>query len=408
MRLEEKEKTIELSVEDTGCGIPGEVGERLFERFYQSKHSESSLKAGFGIGLFLAKTFVEAHKGQLDYTTKLEQGTTFCISLLKGQEHFETTQIYPVGTRKSGMLEELNVQEETPIPEAHGTDLLLQRDTSMDTLITGGHTMLLVDDNEEIRAYLRQVFKDSFTLFEAGNGKEGLAMAIQHMPDIIISDIVMNEMTGIEFCKAIKEDPALSHIQLILLTGSSSAEIKLKGVECGADDYITKPFERDLLLARVSNLLKSRNNLQKYFYNEITLRKNDLSISEDYKVFLEKCIETVEEHIDRDDFSIKFFAKEMGMSHSNLYKRVKQVSGQSISSFIRFIRLRKAAGLLISTDCNVNEAAFQVGIADSKYFRLQFAKLFGMNPSEYKKRYHQAFQKSYTVHVKAVKARPAL
>lgn len=406
MELTEQENSIAISVEDTGCGIPDEVGARLFERFYQSRHNESSLKAGFGIGLFLAKSFVEAHKGRLTYTTKLEEGTTFSISLLKGHAHFEARQIAGVPAPKSVILEELNIQETTPLPEAPATEQLPQRDTSMDTLITSGHTMLIVDDNEGIREYLRQVFQGSFRLFEAGNGKEGLAMAKQHLPDIIISDIVMNEMTGIEFCTAIKEDPALSHIQVILLTGSSSAEIKLKGVECGADDYITKPFERELLLARVTSLLKSRNNLRKYFYNEITLRKNDLTISEDYKVFLERCIETVEAHIDRDDFSIKLFAKEMGMSHSNLYKRVKQVSGQSINSFIRFIRLRRAAELLISSDCNVNEAAFQVGISDSKYFRIQFAKLFGMNPSEYKKKYHQAFQKNYTVHEKAIKTRP--
>lgn len=407
VRLKENDNTVELSVEDTGCGIPEEVGERLFERFYQAKHNDASLKAGFGIGLFLAKTFVEAHKGQLEYTTRLEHGTTFCISLLKGQEHFAAAQIFSDSTRKSHMLEELSVEDVMPFSEAHEESELLQRDTSMDTLITDVHKILLVDDNEEIRAYLRQVFKDNFTLLEAGNGKEGLAMAMQHMPDIIISDIVMDEMAGIEFCQAIKEDAALSHIHFILLTGSSSAEIKLRGVECGADDYMTKPFDRELLLARVFSLLKSRNNLQKYFYNEITLQKNNLSISEDYKVFLEKCIETVEAHIDRDDFSIKFFAKEMGMSHSNLYKRVRRVSGQSINSFIRFIRLRKAAGLLINTDCNVNEAAFQVGIADSKYFRQQFVRLFGMNPSEYKKKYHQAFQKNYTVHQKAVKMRSA-
>lgn len=407
VRLKENGQTVELSVEDTGCGIPEEAGERLFERFYQAKHSEASLKAGFGIGLFLAKTFVEAHKGRLEYTTRPGQGTTFCISLLKGCEHFAATQIFADSTRKSCILEELSVEDVTPLPEVHEESAVLQRDTSMDTLITDGHKILLVDDNEEIRAYLRQVFKDNFTLLEACNGKEGLAMAIQHMPDIIISDIVMDEMAGIDFCRAVKEDEALNHIHFILLTGSSSAEVKLRGIECGADDYITKPFDRELLLARVSSLLRSRNNLQKYFYNEITLQKNNLSISEEYKVFLEKCIETVEAHIDRDDFSIKFFAKEMGMSHSNLYKRVRRVSGQSISSFIRFIRLRKAAGLLINTDCNVNEAAFQVGIADSKYFRQQFVRLFGMNPSEYKKKYHHTFQKNYTVHAKAVKMRSA-
>jgi signal transduction histidine kinase/ligand-binding sensor domain-containing protein/DNA-binding response OmpR family regulator len=408
VRLDETNSRVGLSVQDTGCGIPEEIGAKLFERFYQSKHSGAPLKAGFGIGLFLAKSFVDAHKGQLDYTTKLNEGTTFSVSLQKGCAHFAASQIAQLPAQKSLMLAELNEEnDETPLAE---TEAIVQptRDASMDTLITSGHTILLVDDNEGIRQYLTQVFKDNFTLHEASNGKEGLAMAKQYMPDIIISDIVMNEMTGIEFCAAVKEDPALSHIQVILLTGSSSAEIKLKGVECGADDYITKPFERELLLARVASLLKSRNNLQKYFYNEITLRKNDLTISEEYKVFLNRCIDTVETHIERDDFSIKLFAKEMGMSHSNLYKRVKQVSGQSISSFIRFIRLRKAAELLISTDCNVNEAAFQVGISDGKYFRAQFVKLFGMVPSEYKKKYHQAFQKNYKVHEKAIRTRPVV
>ncbi len=406
MRLTAKENCIELSVADTGCGIPAEVGDKLFERFYQSKHHAPALKAGFGIGLFLAKSFVEAHKGSISYTTRLQEGSTFTISLLRGCRHFQPHQLTEVATPQSVMLEELNISDNLHLPgDIQAAAQPQPRDTSMDNLITSKHTLLLVDDNEGIREYLRQLFKNTYKTIEATNGKDGLSLARQHIPDIIISDIVMNEMTGIEFCSAIKDDPALNHIQIILLTGSSSAEIKLKGVECGADDYITKPFEREILLARVASLLKSRNNLQKYFYNEITLRKNDLNISEEYKIFLEKCIAIVEANIDHDNFSIKLFAKEIGMSHSNLYKRVKQVSGQSVNSFIRFIRLRKAAGLLISTDCNVNEAAFQVGIADSKYFRLQFARLFGMNPSEYKKRYHQAFQKNYTVHEKAVKTK---
>ncbi|WP_276483159.1 two-component regulator propeller domain-containing protein [Paraflavitalea pollutisoli] len=403
MRLMEKDQQVELSVEDTGCGIPPETGDRLFERFYQSGQIAS--KTGFGIGLFLAKSFIDAHQGNICYETQVNKGTTFRISLLKGAEHFAPHQLTNHIAQKSTILEELQATDNLPLlpAELEAANVPPPRDSSMDTLITSEHTILLVDDHAEIRAYLSQLFKPNYKIIEATNGKEGLAMAKQHLPDVVISDIVMQEMTGIEFCSAIKEDPALSHIQVILLTGSSSAEVKLKGVECGADDYITKPFEKDILLARVASLLKSRNNLQKYFYNEITLRKNELTISEEFKVFLERCIETVEANIDRDDFSIKLFAKEMGMSHSNLYKRVKQVSGQSINSFIRFIRLRRAAGLLISTDCNVNEAAFQVGISDSKYFRVQFAKLFGMNPSDYKKRYHQAFQKNYTVHEKAMK-----
>ncbi|MGV3766172.1 MAG: two-component regulator propeller domain-containing protein [Chitinophagaceae bacterium] len=398
--LSEGETEAELCVTDTGCGIPSEESERLFERFYQSKKNGSATKAGFGIGLFLAKSFAEAHKGTLTFTSVPEKGTSFKLTIPKGSAHFIPEQITASPVQQSELLQELSIQEEAV---AHPAEKELPPpEAGISTLISSGHSLLVVDDNEGIRTYLKQVFQENFRILEATNGKEGLAMARQYQPDIIISDIVMDEMSGIEFCAAIKEDPTLNHIQLILLTGSSSAEIKLKGVECGADDYITKPFEKELLLARVASLLKSRNNIQKYFYNEVTLQRNNLSISEEYKIFLEKCIEIVEANIDKDDFSIKQFAREMGMSHSNLYKKVKQVSGQSINGFLRFLRLRKAAELLITTDCNVNEAAFQVGIADSKYFRTQFAKLFGMNPSEYRKRYHHAFSKNYQVNEKAV------
>lgn len=398
--LSEGENEAELIVADTGCGIPPEESARLFERFYQSKQTGPATKAGFGIGLFLAKSFAEAHNGSLDFSSVPAKGTSFTLRIPKGHTHFNPAQITSSAVQQSELLQELTIAEEPIVPAAEKE--LPPPEAGIGTLINSGHSLLVVDDNEGIRTYLKQVFQENFRILEATNGKEGLAMAKQYQPDIIISDIVMDEMSGIEFCAAIKEDPTLNHIQLILLTGSSSAEIKLKGVECGADDYITKPFEKELLLARVASLLKSRNNIQKYFYNEVTLQRNNLSISEEYKIFLEKCIEIVEANFDKDDFSIKQFAREMGMSHSNLYKKVKHVSGQSINGFLRFLRLRKAAELLITTDCNVNEAAFQVGIGDSKYFRTQFAKLFGMNPSEYRKRYHHTFSKNYQVNEKAV------
>lgn len=166
-------------------------------------------------------------------------------------------------------------------------------------------------------------------------------------------------------------------------------------MEGGADDYISKPFEKEYLVARVANLLKNRNNLQRYFYNEITLQSNNLTISEAYKEFLEKCIIIVEQHLNDADFGIKALAEEIGMSHSNLYKRVKSISGQSVSSFIRFIRLRTAARIMINTDCNVNEAAFQTGFNDAKYFSKQFFKLFHSNPSEFIKKHRKSFNKRY-------------
>ena len=168
-------------------------------------------------------------------------------------------------------------------------------------------------------------------------------------------------------------------------------------MEGGADDYLTKPFEKELLVARVFNLLKTRENLQKYFYGEITHTRNNLRIPAEYKDFLDRCISIVEQHIDNEQFNVKMLLAEMGMSRSNLLRKIKTVSGLSINVFIRFIRLRKAAELLIHSGYNVNETAFRVGINDAKYFREQFCKVFGMNPSEYIRKYRKNFANDYTV-----------
>jgi YesN/AraC family two-component response regulator len=197
-----------------------------------------------------------------------------------------------------------------------------------------------------------------------------------------------------------KEDAGTHHIPVILLTGSSSQDNQLKGIECGAEDYITKPFDKELLLARVNRILKTRNMLNQYFFDTVTLNKNTTKISAEYKDFLDRCIVIVETNIDREGFSTKKLAEEIGISHSGLYKKIKSISGLSANAFIRFIRLRQAAILLLSSDTNINEVAFQVGISDVKYFRDQFKKLFGLNPSEYIKRYKSKFNKDFSVIIK--------
>jgi YesN/AraC family two-component response regulator len=256
--------------------------------------------------------------------------------------------------------------------------------------------MLIVDDNTQIRQYLKQIFSVDFEVFEAANGSEGLDMVYQFLPDIVISDVMMQGLSGIELCSRVKEDPALSHIPVLLLTASSSPEIKLKGIEGGADDYISKPFEKELLVARVNGILKSKNSLQKYFYNEITLKSDDFKVPPDYKEFLAACIKVVEDNLTDSDFCIKTLADEIGMSHSNLYKKIRSISGQSANSFIRFIRLRKAAEMFLNTDCTVSETAYSVGINDLKYFREQFSKLFGLNPSEYIRKFRAPFHTHIT------------
>jgi YesN/AraC family two-component response regulator len=221
----------------------------------------------------------------------------------------------------------------------------------------------------------------------------GLQKAKEKQPDLIVCDVMMPGLNGIELCSTIKQDQQLSHIPMILLTASSSSENKIKGLESGADDYISKPFDKDVLVARIANLLQNRSNLQSYFYNTITLKSVNVTISDEYKHFLEKCIEIVEQHITDENFNIKTLASEIGMSHSNLYRKIKSLSGYTVNSFIRYIRLRKAAELLIQSDMNVNEVAIETGFNSIKYFRDQFFKLFGANPSDFLKQKRPVFKK---------------
>ena len=397
LKLTEGAGNVNVVVSDNGQGIPSHIGNKLFEKYYQVNETNKPAKPGFGIGLYLVKQFVEKHKGTISYISNIGEGTHFQISLLKGAAHFGDIKINDAISSEPQLLDEIMA----------GNDLFANDNSlstnGLESIISERKSILITDDNAQMRSYLAQIFASEFIVHEAENGDEGLKMAKDLQPDIIISDVVMQVMSGIDFCRAVKETSTLNHIPFILLTGSASSESKLKGIEYGADDYIAKPFEKDLLVARVQNLLRNQQNLQKYFYNEITLQKNTLNISGEYKEFLEACIQIVEKHLDNDDFNIQLFAREIGMSHSKLYKKIKTISGQSASAFIRFIRLRKAAEMFINTNSNVSETAFYVGIKDIKYFREQFFKTFGLKPSEYIEKYRKPFSKHYKLNEKVTR-----
>jgi signal transduction histidine kinase/ligand-binding sensor domain-containing protein/DNA-binding response OmpR family regulator len=394
-KITETVEEVEVTVMDTGTGIPADAGEKLFDKFYQAKGPGVQTKPGFGIGLFLVKQLVDLHKGSVSYESILEKGTTFRVVFKKGKEHFDADQIVDDSYAEVSFLHELKQDDELLNEEQvfHETT----DEGQLHPVVSGKQVMLVVDDDKEIRKYVSGMFKDNFKVYEAESGKKGLEMAEKHQPDIIISDIKMEDGDGIDFCKKIKGHHSLNHIPVILLTGTHTSELKLEGVEGGADDYITKPFEKELLIARVNNLQKSRVNLQKYFFNEITLKKHDLKISEEDKEFLEKCMAIVEKHLEDDEFTITQLATEMGRSYSSVYKRIRIISGQSLQSFVRFVRLRKAAELFINSNDNVSEVAFRVGIYDAKFFREQFHKLFGLKPSEYIKKYRKPFQDQYSI-----------
>ncbi len=388
--------SIYTQVTDSGQGVPAHIGNRIFEKFYQVKEENIPVKPGFGIGLYLVKQLVEEHKGKISYESK--EGTSFMVQLKKGKAHFGNVVIQEtVAGNENLLLTEIDAgMEPVSAAERQTTD-------GLESVVSEKPSILVTDDNVQLRNYLVQIFRTDFIVHEAGSAEEGLKLAKELQPDVIISDLVMEEMTGLDFCKAVKESQTLGHIPFILITGTDSPESKLKGIEYGADDYITKPFEKDMLVARVQSLLKKQENLQKYFYNEITHQQNSLNISGEYKEFLEACIAVVERNLDRDDFNIQVLATEMGMSHSKLYKKIKTISGQSANAFIRFIRLRKAAELFINSDYNINETAFYVGIKDIKYFREQFGKTFGMKPSEYIEKYRKNLGKNYKLNEKVKK-----
>ena len=390
-------ENINVLIEDTGCGITSFAGEKLYEKFYQDPGNKSA-KGGFGIGLYLAKNFVEMHGGAISYTSVENRGTAFNIALLKGISHFKDAVILQeeLIDTDSSLFKELIEDEITAnnIVKA-AEEPLIDNQLAVDL-----KTLLIIDDNIEIREYLKQVFRMDYHLYEASNGEDGYDMVKELLPDIVICDVMMDGITGIELCSKIKEDVAVSHIPIILLTAISAPEVKLKGIEGGADDYISKPFDKDFLKARVASILKSKNALQKYFYNEITLNSNNTKISAEYKEFLDNCIRIVEEHLIDPDFNIDILTAAIGMSRSNLYRKIKSISGQSANGFIRFIRLRKAAEIFINTDKTIQEASYMVGINDPKYFREQFYKLFNMNPSQYIKKFRKPFSNNINTTVK--------
>lgn len=397
----ERETDVEVVVSDNGYGISKEARPHLFEKFYQATAQNAPAKTGFGIGLYLVRHFVEGHKGEVSFESEEDKGTRFVVKLKKGEAHLGGQTIEQGKQKESAILEEF---KEDPVELEPLQTGKRKKPEKLEDVVTNQRTILIVDDNKEIRQYLQQILNDTYLVLEAENGKAALKLTQRKFPDMVISDIRMNEMDGIELCKQIKQDQSLNHIPVIMLTGSYGPDVELQSVEGGADVYITKPFDKDILLAKVENLFKSRNELQEYFFNEITLKKNTLKISPEYKEFLYKCIAIVEQHIDNDQFTISILAQEMGMSHSFLYKKIRLISGQSVASFIRYVRLRKAAELMIKDNCNVNEAAYHVGISDVKYFRVQFHKLFGMNPLKYKNRYKGTFSKTYRISADAVKA----
>lgn len=394
LKLTETAAEVAMEISDSGEGIDKGDIDVIFEKFKQI-NSKVSIGTGFGIGLFIVKYFVDKHKGKVSCSSEVGKGSTFKLTFLKGDSHFENAEITNDAPRRSQLFDELIIDDSEETTSK--VNNIVSESDFQKVMLTDKRTVLIIDDNDDIRNYLIKLFSDNYIVYSADNGEEGLKQTKKHMPDLVISDITMEVMDGLELCRKIKENDGLSHIPVILLTASKNPETHLQGINDGADDYITKPFDDDILVARVESLLKNRSNLRTYFLDSITLKENTQKVPIEYQEILKKCIDIVERNIHKKDFTIKTFAQEMGMSHRTLYTKIKIISGQTLNAFIRSLRIRRAAMLMLTEDMNIAQASAEVGFEDPKYFRQQFVKLFGMTPSEYIKKYKSSFNSDLNI-----------
>ncbi|MCJ8164297.1 response regulator [Pontibacter sp. E15-1] len=388
LKLSSTPLELAITVSDNGVGIADAEKGKVFNMFFQSAKNTSSNSKGFGIGLYLVRQLVQQHFGEVTCADNDLGGTTFTINLKKGKAHFKDELIREDVEEHALYLDELvgekELVEEQPVEKVPVQEV-------MEEIVQKDKTICVIDDNPQIRQYVSSILSDTYRVTEAKSAEEGIALIRQRQPDLIISDVVMGEMNGIELCKLIKNDRDLRHIPVILLTASGSEEIKLTGIEVGADDYITKPFDKDYLKARIKGILKRQETVQNHLLNVVTQNPANQKLSDLEKEFLNNLVKITELNME-DGCNMKSLAEKVGMSHSAMYKKIKQITGKSVNEFVRAVRLRKVANLLITSGVQVGEAATMCGFKDLKYFRTQFQQQYEMNPSEFQKKYKHALQ----------------
>jgi len=367
---ESSENMLEIIVEDSGIGISGKDLPKIFERFYQADTSYKNI--GTGIGLALAKELVELHLGKISIESELGKGSRFRVLLPIEKELMTAPALQNNALFKFEVIAKPGFKEQKKLSPGN-----LVHDTGKLPLL------LIVEDNSDLRAFIKNEFLSHFQIIEATDGLKGFDKAVSEIPDIIISDIMMPAMDGVELCKKLKEDERTSHIPIILLTSRISEQQVLEGLETGADDYITKPFSTALLRARAQNLIKSRRLLRNQFSKLPNISNSAISPTSTDQKFLLKVFQIVEKYFSDSDFDAFRFASEIGMSRSQLYRKINGLTGLSVNELIRNIRLKKAAELLASKDLNVTETSSAVGFNDITYFIRCFSKLYGVTPSKY-------------------------
>lgn len=350
---------LQIRVKDTGIGIPADKIDKIFERFFQHELPKSMVNQGSGIGLSITKEFVKAHNGTVSVESEPGKGSCFIVTI--------------------------------PVIDVHaqpGHDASEHQEQSLN-----GHaverpsvnvpSLLLVEDNEDFRVYLKHNLREHYNIIEARDGHEGWDKLLENLPDLVVSDIMMPDMNGIELCKKIKSDPRVSHTPVILLTARTAEEQKLEGFESGAEDYITKPFNFEILQSRIRNLIHQRESFQREYRRFIDVKASPVQITSLDEKLISKALQVVEAKLSDPDFTVEELSRELGMSRVHLYKKLQALTGKSPIEFIRSLRLQHAAQLLEKSQLTVSEVAYKVGFNNPKYFARYFREEYKMLPSVY-------------------------
>lgn len=370
-----------VSVSDTGVGISEKDISKVFERFYQTDSATSGFRLGTGIGLALAKGIVDMHHGKIDVKSTVGAGTKFILSLPLGNRHFSDEEMADIEGRETMIIEDA-----VPIP-FYEQGLLEKEDAeSMQEESETGEddkpVVLLVDDNEEMLQILSDIFQEVYEVHLAHNGREGLEMAQQLQPDLIVSDVVMPEMSGKDMCYKIKTNVELSHISVVLLTAQTSAEYMVEGLMFGADDYVTKPFNVKVLITRCNNLIKNKRRLMAHYADKPIMETSEISVVNGRdKELLERCIVIIRANFENQNFDVMSLATELCMGRSKLYAQFKQMTGLTPNEFILRVKLDEAMLLLkTNPELNVTEISIRLGFSSPRYFSKSFKAFFGVSP----------------------------
>ncbi|MEP2023910.1 MAG: two-component regulator propeller domain-containing protein [Reichenbachiella sp.] len=377
--LVEDKGQVTLIVKDDGIGIPEDEMEYIFNRYYRVRDAKNKKSKGTGIGLSLTKELVELHRGVIDLESKENEGSVFTVFLKKGTDHLNPEDFSSPGSEYQYENQELFKSDQQANAQPLAESLESLEDQEKQPLI------LVIEDNNDIRGYIKQILEPDYRVIEADNGMDGSELALERIPDLIISDIMMPSLDGFEVCKKVKNDTKTSHIPVILLTAKASNDSALEGFEKGADYYITKPFNPKLLALRVRNVLNIHDHIKNNILNRKTLNiePSNVKIASRDEDFIKKAVKIVEDNMSNSEFYVDDLGRELGLSRMQLYRKLKGLIGQSANEFVRSIRLKRAAQLIRQNQLTISEITYQVGFNDLQYFRDCFKKQFGVNPSEY-------------------------